>query len=164
MKFRFLTAGESHGKCLCAIIEGMVAGLDINFDKINEDLSRRQQGKGRGGRIICRTIRQAAHPAARIKEGTAPKEIVPVRAHSLATSTDWPTEQAYGLAVRALLCRRSCLLSSCRVRRPYQEASGRFTRCPLAIVSINSYTRPIRERTVPRPVRLLPNHPTIPHF
>ena len=55
MKFRFLTAGESHGKCLCAIIEGMVAGLDINFDKINEDLSRRQQGKGRGGRMQIET-------------------------------------------------------------------------------------------------------------
>ncbi|MBQ7450859.1 chorismate synthase [bacterium] len=51
MKFRFLTAGESHGKSLCAIIEGMVAGLDISTARINEDLKRRQQGKGRGGRM-----------------------------------------------------------------------------------------------------------------
>ena len=55
MKFRFLTAGESHGKSLCAIIEGMVAELDINFEKINEDLKRRQQGKGRGGRMQIET-------------------------------------------------------------------------------------------------------------
>ena len=55
MKFRFLTAGESHGKCLCAIVEGMVAGLDIDFEKINEDLNRRQQGKGRGGRMQIET-------------------------------------------------------------------------------------------------------------
>ena len=51
MKFRFLTSGESHGKGLTAIIEGMVAGLEIDTDKINFDLKRRQQGKGRGGRM-----------------------------------------------------------------------------------------------------------------
>ena len=55
MKFRFLTAGESHGKGLCAIIEGMVAGLSIDIEKINEDLARRQQGKGRGGRMQIET-------------------------------------------------------------------------------------------------------------
>ncbi len=52
MKLRFLTAGESHGKCLCAIIEGMVAGLEIDIAKINKELKRRQQGKGRGGRML----------------------------------------------------------------------------------------------------------------
>ena len=55
MKLRFLTAGESHGKSLCAIIEGMVAGLEIDVQKINEDLKRRQQGKGRGGRMKIET-------------------------------------------------------------------------------------------------------------
>ena len=55
MKFRFLTAGESHGKSLSAIIEGMVAGLDICVEKINNDLMRRQQGKGRGGRMQIET-------------------------------------------------------------------------------------------------------------
>lgn len=48
---RFLTAGESHGQCLTVIIEGLPAGLNINVDKINEDLARRQQGYGRGGRM-----------------------------------------------------------------------------------------------------------------
>lgn len=50
-KFRFLTAGESHGKCLTAIIEGVPAGLNIDVDFINNELSRRQQGYGRGDRM-----------------------------------------------------------------------------------------------------------------
>jgi chorismate synthase len=48
---RFLTAGESHGQCLTAIIEGLPAGLMIDIDEINQDLARRQQGYGRGGRM-----------------------------------------------------------------------------------------------------------------
>ncbi len=48
---RFLTSGESHGKSLIAILEGMVAGLAIDTDEINRDLMRRQQGYGRGGRM-----------------------------------------------------------------------------------------------------------------
>ncbi len=50
-KFRFLTAGESHGKCLTAIIEGLPSGLEIDVDFINSELKRRQQGYGRGGRM-----------------------------------------------------------------------------------------------------------------
>lgn len=50
-KFRFLTAGESHGKCLTAIIEGVPAGFRIKPDVINVDLARRQAGYGRGGRM-----------------------------------------------------------------------------------------------------------------
>ena len=51
MFFKFTTAGESHGKALIAIIEGLPAGLEINVEKINFDLWRRQQGYGRGGRM-----------------------------------------------------------------------------------------------------------------
>jgi len=50
-KFRFLTAGESHGKGLTAIIEGIPSGLEINPDFINSELKRRQQGYGRGDRM-----------------------------------------------------------------------------------------------------------------
>lgn len=50
-KFRFLTSGESHGKCLNAIIEGVPAGIRIKADTINKDLSRRQIGYGRGDRM-----------------------------------------------------------------------------------------------------------------
>ena len=48
---RFLTAGESHGPCLTAIIEGVPAGLLIDVEAINGELSRRQGGFGRGGRM-----------------------------------------------------------------------------------------------------------------
>ena len=50
-KFRFLTAGESHGKCLTAIIEGVPAGFRIKTEIINKDLARRQAGYGRGQRM-----------------------------------------------------------------------------------------------------------------
>jgi chorismate synthase len=48
---RFLTAGESHGPSLTAILDGMPAGLPITPDIINKDLARRQQGYGSGGRM-----------------------------------------------------------------------------------------------------------------
>ena len=48
---RILTAGESHGPLLTAIIEGLPAGLPLSADDINEDLARRQFGYGSGGRM-----------------------------------------------------------------------------------------------------------------
>lgn len=51
MKFSFTTAGESHGKALVVIVEGLPSGLEISVDKINQQLWRRQQGYGRGGRM-----------------------------------------------------------------------------------------------------------------
>ena len=48
---RYLTAGESHGKSLNAIIEGIPANLNIESSFINRDLARRQKGYGRGGRM-----------------------------------------------------------------------------------------------------------------
>jgi len=49
---RYFTAGESHGPCLTAIIDGVPAGFPIDVGKINHDLWRRQQGYGRGGRML----------------------------------------------------------------------------------------------------------------
>ena len=51
MHLDFITAGESHGKGLVAIIEGLPAGLPIDPAYINRELWRRQQGYGRGGRM-----------------------------------------------------------------------------------------------------------------
>jgi chorismate synthase len=48
---RFLTAGESHGPELVAVIEGAPAGFEIDLAAINQDLARRQKGYGRGGRM-----------------------------------------------------------------------------------------------------------------
>jgi chorismate synthase len=51
MFFKFTTAGESHGKALITIVEGLPAGLSIDIDAVNFELWRRQQGYGRGGRM-----------------------------------------------------------------------------------------------------------------
>lgn len=48
---RFFTSGETHGKCLTVIVEGMPAGVKIDVDLINKALFARQQGYGRGGRM-----------------------------------------------------------------------------------------------------------------
>ena len=50
-KLRFLTAGESHGPCLTAIVDGLPAGIAIDTAAIDRELSRRQGGYGRGGRM-----------------------------------------------------------------------------------------------------------------
>jgi chorismate synthase len=48
---RYLNGGESHGKCLLAVLEGVPAGLPLTAEMINVDLARRQKGYGRGGRM-----------------------------------------------------------------------------------------------------------------
>ncbi|MGX4686069.1 chorismate synthase [Vagococcus sp. JNUCC 83] len=54
---RYITAGESHGPELTAIIEGLPAGLPLTADDINKELIRRQTGYGRGGRMLIETDR-----------------------------------------------------------------------------------------------------------
>ena len=49
---RYFTAGETHGKCLTIIIEGVPAGVRISLDDINKQLAKRQKGHGRGGRML----------------------------------------------------------------------------------------------------------------
>ncbi|MDQ1593079.1 MAG: chorismate synthase [Pyrinomonadaceae bacterium] len=49
--FRFNTAGESHGRALVAIVEGLPAGVPVEVELINRELARRQWGYGRGGRM-----------------------------------------------------------------------------------------------------------------
>jgi chorismate synthase len=51
MPFRFVTAGESHGPGLTAIVEGMPAGLELDREALDRDMARRQLGHGRGGRM-----------------------------------------------------------------------------------------------------------------
>src|SRR5450631_2866 len=54
---RFLTAGESHGKGLVAILEGIPAGLTLDFDAVTAELRRRQGGYGRGRRMAIESDR-----------------------------------------------------------------------------------------------------------
>src|SRR5258706_1417787 len=57
---RFLTAGESHGKALVMIVEGVPAGLSIDFDALTAQLRRRQGGYGRGRRMAIESDRAEA--------------------------------------------------------------------------------------------------------
>src|SRR6202045_4221206 len=54
---RFLTAGESHGQALVTILEGMPAGVAIDFDAVTAQLRRRQTGYGRGRRMAIESDR-----------------------------------------------------------------------------------------------------------
>src|SRR5476651_939471 len=64
---RFLTAGESHGKALVTIIEGVPAGLALDIDALNAELRRRQTGYGRGRRMAIESDR--AEPLSGIRHG-----------------------------------------------------------------------------------------------
>ncbi len=48
---RWTTAGESHGRALIGILEGLPSGLELSSERIDAELARRQQGWGRGGRM-----------------------------------------------------------------------------------------------------------------
>src|SRR6201990_463491 len=48
---RWTTAGESHGRALVAVVEGMVAGVEVTSDEISDQLARRRLGYGRGARM-----------------------------------------------------------------------------------------------------------------
>ena len=48
---RYLNGGESHGKYLIAVLEGVPSGLPLTADMVDHDLARRQKGYGRGGRM-----------------------------------------------------------------------------------------------------------------
>ena len=64
---RFLTAGESHGPELVAVVEGVPAGFDVDIARINADLARRQKGYGRGGRMLIE--KDQARPVSGIRFG-----------------------------------------------------------------------------------------------
>jgi chorismate synthase len=64
---RFLTAGESHGKALIAVLEGLPAGLEIDFAALAGELRRRQGGYGRGRRMAIESDR--AEPLSGVRHG-----------------------------------------------------------------------------------------------
>ena len=67
MTLRFLTAGESHGPALTAILEGLPAGLSLNEEMIAAELRRRQSGVGAGGRM--KIERDTAHILSGVMDG-----------------------------------------------------------------------------------------------
>ena len=81
--FRFLTAGESHGEALTAVIDGLPAGLPLTEADINGDLARRQRGYGRGGRM--KIERDQVHISAGVRVGPHPRQ--PAHPDHPATAT-----------------------------------------------------------------------------
>jgi chorismate synthase len=81
---RFLTAGESHGRALVVILEGIPAGLPIDFDAINRDLKRRQGGYGRGRRMVIESDR------AQVLSGVRAGETIGGPIAMMIENRDWP--------------------------------------------------------------------------
>src|SRR5258708_627484 len=84
---RFLTAGESHGRTLVVILEGLPAGLSIDVDAIARDLRRRQGGYGRGRRMAIESDR------ADIVSGVRAGETLGGPVAMLIENRDWPNWQ-----------------------------------------------------------------------
>jgi chorismate synthase len=84
---RFLTAGESHGRALVVILEGLPAGLTIDVDAITRDLRRRQGGYGRGRRMAIESDR------ADIVAGVRAGETLGGPVAMLIENRDWPNWQ-----------------------------------------------------------------------
>ena len=67
MALHLITAGESHGPGLTCIVEGLPAGLELSREEVNRDMSRRQLGHGRGGRM--KIERDAAEVTGGVRHG-----------------------------------------------------------------------------------------------
>ena len=94
-KLRILTSGESHGRALTAIIDGVPAGLSISPEDINRDLARRQKGFGRGGRMKIET------DSAQILSGIRMGKTLGSPISLLIENRDWPNwEEVMGPELR----------------------------------------------------------------
>jgi chorismate synthase len=81
---RFLTAGESHGPKLTAILDGMVAGVSLQAADVDKELARRQQSAGSGGRM------RIEHDSVRISAGVLAGKTTgaPIALKSITSTTD----------------------------------------------------------------------------
>jgi chorismate synthase len=84
---RLLTAGESHGQALVAVLDGMPAGLDLDFEAITADLRRRQGGYGRGRRMVIET------DTAEVLSGVRKGQTLGGPISLLIRNRDWPNWQ-----------------------------------------------------------------------
>lgn len=85
----YITAGESHGPQLTAIVSGVPAGLPVNLDRINSDLKRRQSGYGRGGRQAIETDTAEITSGIRFGQATGAPIAITVR------NRDWKNWQTH---------------------------------------------------------------------
>ena len=84
---RFLTAGESHGRALVVILEGIPAGLSLDLDAITRDLRRRQGGYGRGRRMAIES------DCADVLSGVRAGETLGGPIAMMIENRDWPNWQ-----------------------------------------------------------------------
>ena len=98
-QFRFLTAGESHGPALTAVVEGIPAGLPLDAESLDAELRRRQGGYGRGGRMRIESDRAEIIASLRFvdavtvfNEPTVEQLIEAIRPDYHAKGTDYTTE------------------------------------------------------------------------
>jgi chorismate synthase len=84
---RLLTAGESHGQALVAVLDGVPAGLDLDFDAITSDLRRRQGGYGRGRRMAIES------DTAEVLSGVRKGQTLGGPISLLVRNRDWPNWQ-----------------------------------------------------------------------
>jgi chorismate synthase len=91
---RFLTAGESHGRALVVILEGVPAGLTLDFDQVNRELKRRQGGYGRGRRMAIES------DTAEFISGVRRGQTIGGPIAMMIQNRDWPNWQ-YTMSVQA---------------------------------------------------------------
>src|SRR5436190_1667957 len=168
---RFTTAGESHGPGLVAIVEGMPAGLELDRERIDRDLARRQLGHGRGGRMKIEKDR--AQVMAGIRHGRTLGSPVALRIDNLDYANweermnPWPVEsdieevhlprpghadlagtQKYGFSdVRDVLERASARETAARV------AGGALARAFLRAVGVQVFSHVTQISAVRAPLR-----------
>jgi chorismate synthase len=134
-RLRWTTAGESHGKALVAVLEGLPAGLELDLGRVDRELARRQKGYGRSARMQieadhvellagARSNRTLGSPLAfTIANRDATIETLPVPNDPRPGHADLAGCQKYGVAdPRAVLERASARETAARV------ALGAFAR------------------------------------
>ncbi|HWF49678.1 MAG TPA: chorismate synthase [Solirubrobacteraceae bacterium] len=171
MALRLTTAGESHGPGLTCIIEGLPAGLELERDAINRDLSRRQLGHGRGGRM--KIERDQAEVTGGVRHGRTLGGPIALQVHNRDYANweermnPWPVEaelpevhlprpghadlvgtQKYGLSdVRDILERASARETAARV------AGGAVAKAFLEALGVSVYSHVIQITRVTAPRR-----------
>jgi chorismate synthase len=171
MSLRFVTAGESHGPGLTAVVEGLPAGLELRPEDVDRDLGRRQLGHGRGGRMKIEKDR--AEVTAGVRHGRTLGSPVAVRianrdyANWEERMNPWPVEaeveevhlprpghadlagvQKFGLSdVRNVLERASARETAARV------AAGALAKTFLRALGVTVFSHVTRIGTVTTPER-----------
>lgn len=163
---RFLTAGESHGPELTAIVEGIPAGLSLDLEKLNRQMARRQKGYGSGGRM--KIEKDAIQITAGVMAGQTTGGPISVRLPNLDYSR-WEAEEITPLTVprpgHADLT-GAIKYGYRELRLSLERASARETAARVAVgaicrqllaafdISIGSYVVSIGPVTVPIPAEL----------